>query len=145
MGEKPIFVARYRVYWSETDAALIMHFSNFFRICERAEEDFLEEVDLLSYRDKFSPSKRIILPRVHAECDYSTPLRPGDYYRVELMELNLGNKSIEYRWRIFNETLDKNSATCRIVAAFYDERLGRATPIPKDFRERIREYIEKRG
>ncbi len=37
----PLFSIRYRVWWSETDAALMMHFSNFFRVCERTEEEFL--------------------------------------------------------------------------------------------------------
>ncbi len=81
-NEKPLYVARYRVYWSETDAAIMMHFSNFFRICERAEEDFLESMGLKGPVGE--RGSRIILPRVHAECDYFTPLRPCD-----LIELNL--------------------------------------------------------
>ncbi len=143
MKKKPLYTAKYRVYWSETDAALIMHFSNFFRICERAEEDFLESIGLLSYRDK-PTGQRILLPRVHAECDFFAPLRPGDHYRVELNDLNFGNKSIEYVWEIYNEDLDRESARCKIVAAFYDERAGRAVPIPENFKKIIMDYIEKR-
>jgi len=142
MGKKSLFTAKYRVYWSETDAALIMHFSNFFRICERAEEDFLESIGLLSYRDR-ATGQRILLPRVHAECDFFAPLRPGDHYRVELSELNFGNKSIEYVWKIYNEDLNRESSRCRIVAAFYDEKVRKAVPIPENFKKIIMSYIEK--
>jgi acyl-CoA thioester hydrolase len=33
------FELRYRVYWSETDAAGIAHFTNILKIIEKAEED----------------------------------------------------------------------------------------------------------
>ena len=47
MTEKPLFTARYRVHWSETDAAGRMHFSNFFRVLERCEEDLLASLGLI--------------------------------------------------------------------------------------------------
>ncbi len=56
--------------------------------------------------------------------------------------MKLGNKSIEYLWRIVNETLNKHSAICKIVAVFYDEKIGKAVPIPEEFRKKILEIKE---
>ncbi len=130
----PLFSMRYRVWWSETDAALMMHFSNFFRVCERAEEEFLASLGVVQVGQ---PGSRLLMPRVRAECDYESPLRPGDTYRVDLVDLVLGRSSLQYSYEIFNETSRRLSARCRIVAALYDELTGRAREIPRELRERL--------
>ncbi|MEB2793468.1 MAG: acyl-CoA thioesterase [Caldisphaeraceae archaeon] len=131
-----IFSAVYRVYWSETDAAIMMHFSNFFRACERAEEDFFAS---LGYTHKENGGKRILMPRVHAECDYKSILRPGDAYRVTITEIQLGKRSIRYFYEIYNETLERLSAICKIVTVFYDETSGKSVELPKELREKLLE------
>ena len=70
--DKPLLSARYRVHWSETDAAGIMHFSNFFRVIERCEEDLLASLGLMD-RIVGHGIPPIVLPRVRAECWYQGP------------------------------------------------------------------------
>jgi len=134
----PVFSARYRVHWSETDAAGIVHFSNFFRYCERAEEDFLYSLGVCECVGR-EGRPVIAFPRVHSECSYEAPLRPGDVFRVDIDEVVIGNKSITYRFTIVNESLGRKSAVCRIVAVAYDLREGRSIPVPEELRRRLLE------
>ena len=131
-----VFSARYRVQWSETDAAGFVHFSNFLRYCERAEEDFLLS---LGFRYRFVNAATPVLafPRVRAGCDYMAPLRPGDRFRVDIVDVVLGNKSITYRFELFNEELGVASARCEIVAVAYSLVEGRSVPVPGELRERL--------
>ncbi|MEM2281872.1 MAG: acyl-CoA thioesterase, partial [Candidatus Bathyarchaeia archaeon] len=65
------FKALYRVSWVDTDAAQIVHFSNFFRFFERAEEEFYEQMGLTEWLGV----KDLILPRGEAFCQYKKPAR----------------------------------------------------------------------
>ncbi len=134
MADRPLFTARYRVYWSETDAALMMHFSNFFRVCERTEEEFLASLGLSQVGE---PGKRIIMPRVRAECNYKSPLRPGDLYRVDIVDIVIGRSSLTYSYRIYNETRGAISAECNIVAVTYDESKGSSVAVPAYLKEKL--------
>jgi len=132
-----VFSARYRVRWSETDAAGFVHFSNFLRYCERAEEDFLLS---LGFRYRFIRGTSIPLvafPRVRAGCEYRAPLRPGDVFRVDIVDVVVGNKSIAYRFEIMNETLGRLSAVCEIVAVAYSLERGESVPVPSELREKL--------
>ncbi|HID41787.1 MAG TPA: acyl-CoA thioesterase [Pyrodictium sp.] len=138
MTGRPLFTARYRAYWSETDAAGIMHFSNFFRVLERCEEDLLASLGLVD-RVIGNSIPPIAFPRVHAECSYTAPLRLADAYRVEITGIELGRTSITYRFRIVNETLGRVSAECSIVAVAYSIHEGKTIPIPEEMRKKLLE------
>ncbi|MGC8573435.1 MAG: acyl-CoA thioesterase [Caldisphaera sp.] len=137
---EPIFSAKYRVYWSETDAAIMMHFSNFFRVCERTEEDFFASLNI---SQKGEVGKRLLMPRVHAECDYKNPLRPGDLYSVNITEILLGKSSIRYTYEIYNESSNQLSAICKIVAVVYDEINNKSMEIPQELRKKLIEMGAK--
>lgn len=134
MASRPIFSASYRVYWSETDAACWMHFSNYFRICERTEEEFLAG---LGFTQSSRPGKRLIMPRVSARCDYKSPLGPGDFYRVDITGIIIGRSSLTYEYEIYNETTNRLAAKCTIVTVAYDESLGRSVELPRELKEKL--------
>ena len=138
---EPVYVARYRVWWSETDAAGIVHFTNFLRYCERAEEEWLRGLGFCQCpRGGGFGAPRIVLPRVSAGCEYMFPLWPGDEFTVSIDEVVVGNKSIEYRFTIRNETRGgRVSARCRIVAVAYDTVEGSSIPLPDELRKRLLE------
>lgn len=144
MGDKSLFAARYRVHWSETDAAGIMHFSNFFRVIERCEEDLLASLGLMD-RIVGHGIPPIAFPRVHAECRYQAPLRLADTYRVEVTRIEIGRTSIAYRFRIVNETLGRVSAECGVIAVAYSLAEGKPIPVPEEMRKKLLEIgaVEK--
>ena len=126
-----LFTARYRVYWSDTDAAGIAHFTSFLKYCERAEEDLI--YSLAGKRDYRSVG--VLLPRVKASCTYHYPLYPGDALRVDIEDITVGGKSITYKFTIHNETRGNLSAECEIVAVAVDPRTMKSTELPKEFKQ----------
>jgi YbgC/YbaW family acyl-CoA thioester hydrolase len=73
---------RRRVEFSETDMAGIVHFSQFFRYMEAAEHDLFRSMGT-SVVTKLE-DQHYGWPRVHAECDYLSPLRFEDEFDVRL-------------------------------------------------------------
>ncbi|WP_252901543.1 hypothetical protein [Vulcanisaeta sp. JCM 14467] len=61
------FKAKYYIYWVDTDAAGIAHFTSFLRLVERAEEDFYRMNGILHYHS--------IAPRRELFITYTAPLR----------------------------------------------------------------------
>ncbi len=72
-----------RVEFSETDAAGIVHFSNFFRYMESAEHAFFRSLGYSIMMRRFDPP--LGFPRVHVSCDYRSPLRFEDLVEVHLL------------------------------------------------------------
>jgi acyl-CoA thioester hydrolase len=100
-----------RVEFSETDMEGIMHFSNFFRFMETAEHAFFRS---LGYSVVLSRNGLpLCLPRVHAECDYRSPLRFEDEVQVHLLVEKKGTRSLTYQFRFHNLSQPKPSEVAR--------------------------------
>ena len=130
--EAPVYSLEGRVYWSETDAAQIAHFTTFLRYCEKTEEEFLIS---LGGRPGFPPE--ILFPRVHVEIDYYAPLRVHDRYRVDLISVEPGRKSITWRYRIHNLDLQELSAECTIVTVAFDPKTWTSIEVPERLRKAL--------
>ena len=101
----------YKIAFSETDMAGLVHFSNFFKYMEIAERDFFElvGVDLI----KTNPDELLGWPRGRAECKFSAPIRFGDTIDIHLAVKAVKDRAIEYQFRIFR----RNDDGSRIQAA----------------------------
>jgi len=89
-----------RVEFSETDAAGIVHFSNFFRYMESVEHAFFRSLGhSVMLRDHQPP---LGFPRVHAECDYRSPLRFEDVVEVQLLVQEKKPKALTYQIRFYS-------------------------------------------
>lgn len=86
-----------RVEFADTDMAGIMHHSNFFRFMETAEHDFYRSLGFSVVMPDTDP--RLGWPRVHAECDFSRPLRFEDEVEIHLIVREKKSKSITYEFR----------------------------------------------
>ncbi|HVM48363.1 MAG TPA: thioesterase family protein [Candidatus Acidoferrum sp.] len=86
-----------RVEFSETDMEGIMHFSNFFRFMETAEHAFFRSLGLSVVLPRNGIT--LCLPRVHAECDYTAPLRFEDEVEVHLLVERKSRRSLTYQFR----------------------------------------------
>ncbi len=137
----PIYAWRSRVYWSDTDTARIAHFSSIFRFCEMAEEEFV-----INTIGPWKPGS-VMFPRVHAECDFHKPLHVHDLFRVEIVGVFIGGKSITWRFRVYNESRGYESAECTIVTVAVDPETLQAVWVPDEVRRRLIEAgaVEKAG
>src|SRR5262245_50972222 len=85
-----------RVQFSETDAAGIVHFSNFFRYFEDAEHELWRAAGL-SIHPEQSP---IGWPRVSASCEYHRPLKFEHEFEVHVRISQLSKRAITYSGQI---------------------------------------------
>ena len=132
----PLHSLRGTVFWSETDSARIAHFSSFFKMCEWAEEDFYRR---LVGDDRFHDilKQGVMFPRVRAECSFEYPLHVHDDYRVDIVDVVVGGKSVAYAFEVWNETHGRLSARCTIVTVAVDIGEFRAVDVPQDLREAL--------
>ena len=130
-----------RVEFSDTDMAGIMHFSNFFRFMEAAEQAFFRSLGLSIHDSRRRPV--IGWPRVHASCDFRRPLRFEDLVEVHLQVREKRERSLVYSFtfRRLNEPSSPEVARGRLVVACVSrpEPQGpmASIPIPKSISDKI--------
>ena len=134
------FKAVRRVEFSETDMAGIVHYSNFFRYMETAEHGFFRSLGFSVVMDHFDPP--VGWPRVHAECDYSEPLRFEDEVEIHMLVSEKKPKSLSYlfKFRKLNSPspveVARGKLTVVCVTRGADGKL-KAALIPKAVADRI--------
>ncbi|MBI1840314.1 MAG: acyl-CoA thioesterase [Verrucomicrobia bacterium] len=132
------FSLRRRVEFAETDMAGIMHFSNFFRFMESAEAAFYRSLG-------FSIVKQVEgtgWPRVHAECDYASPLRFEDEVEVRLLVKEKRTRSISLLFKFLKMENGQEIVAARgaVTAVYITRSLDgalKATPIPEAFHQKV--------
>ena len=132
------FKASFRVSWAETDAAQIVHFSNYFRFFERTEEELYRHLSF-NFNDVMG-KHNIFLPRVEAFCQFKKPARFNDLLEVELRVKEIKEKSIRYGFKIFNKESTVLLANGYIVIVAVDRETGKATAIPMEITEKLKQF-----
>jgi YbgC/YbaW family acyl-CoA thioester hydrolase len=129
------------VEFGDTDMAGIVHFANFFRFMEAAEQAFLRACGLSVVLEW--EGERLSFPRVAASCDYLRPARFEDVLDITVSVARLGRSSVTYAFEFFKgpELLARGQMTavcCRIVAGQGPE----AREVPARIRERLQRGSE---
>src|SRR5262245_6146765 len=107
-----------RVDFVDTDMAGIVHFSNFFRFTESAEQEFLHALGLgVSLTWEGQPMG---FPRVSAACSYLKPARFEDVLDIAVKIQTIGRKSVTYAFEFSRngEPIARgevSSVCCRVV------------------------------
>ncbi len=96
------------------------------------EEDFFNTV--LGWR--WRPGS-VMFPRVRAECSYYKPLFVHDDFRVDIVDVVIGRKSITYRFEVYNESRGYKSADCTIVTVAVSPDTMEAIEVPGDVRDKL--------
>ena len=129
------------IEFADTDAAGIMHFSNFFRLMEVTEHAFFRSLGFSIHKPE--AEHRIGWPRVHAECSYKQPLRFEDIAEIQLLVREKKSKSLTYTFIIRKvngqaiQEVARGSLTA--VCITWDSKNGRmaAAPIPAEIADKI--------
>ena len=130
-----------QVEFSDTDMAGIMHFSNFFRFMEAAEHAFFRSLGFSIHTTGFR--EQLGWPRVHADCDFSYPLRFEDVVEICLKVREKSEKSLVYGFifRKLNEEPAREVArgTLAVACVTRDQASGRmkGVPIPPEIADKI--------
>lgn len=86
-----------RVEFSETDMAGIVHYSNFFKYMESAEHAFFRSLGFSIVTENLETP--LGWPRVHAQCDFSQPLRFEEEFEVHLLVQEKKSRTLTYLFR----------------------------------------------
>ncbi len=137
------FVYVHRVRFEEVDAAGIVYFARFFSFCHDAMAAMLSGLD--GGYAALVTKRRLGLPAVHCEADFSAPLRFGDDVRVAVVVERLGASSCALRFDLERADPDGRGspspvATLRHVVALTDLAAMRAVPLPEDVRSVFEAY-----
>jgi YbgC/YbaW family acyl-CoA thioester hydrolase len=128
-----------QVEFSDTDAAGIMHFSNYFRFMETAEHAFFRSLGTSIQRE----GADVGWPRVFAECHYKYPLRFEDVVEIALFVREKRTKSIVYSFvfRKLNDSPPREVArgTLAVACVKRSTPSGKliSVPIPKALSDKI--------
>jgi len=133
------FKTSFRVSWADTDAAQVVHFSNYFRFFEKTEEEFYRH---LGFTFTDAEDKGLWFPRVEAFCQFKKPAKFNDLLEVELTIEELKEKSIKYGFKIFNKESAVLLANGHMVVVVANKQTGKATQIPKEIAEKLKTFCK---
>jgi len=128
------------IQFSDTDMAGIVHFANFFRFMERAEHAFFRSLGLsIVERNVALEDIPVGWPRVHASCDFLSPLLFEDEVEVELLVEDLRTRAIRYLFRVrkADGTLAAEGRIAAVCVQKDPERGMKAVEIPARIREKL--------
>jgi acyl-CoA thioester hydrolase len=134
------FKTSIRVTWADTDAAGVVHFSNYFRFFEKAEEEFYRALGFSFWDFR---SRGLWFPRVEAFCQYKKPAAFNDVLEVEVTVEQLREKSVRLGFSILNEETRGLLASGYLVIVAADRQAGTATRIPIDAFEKFKTYAKQ--
>ena len=132
-----MFTTKYKISFGETDPGGILFFAELFKITHIVYERFLESFK--TKRNYFLDDEHII-PIVHTEADFVSPLKFGDEVMCSVAVKHIGNSSfsLEYQFKKNDKTMATSKTTHVIV--------GRSdfmkTKIPKDLLSRLSEHLD---
>ena len=134
------FTCTERVQFSDTDMAGIVHFSNFFRYMERVEHAFFRSLGFSIVDPAHMGEERVGWPRVHASCDYFSPLHFEEEFECELLVEEVRSKVVRHLIRFWKAD-GELAAEGRITASCLrrDPAIVKMTAIeiPHRFRDQI--------
>ena len=130
-----VFKHTFETRWVDTDAARVMHYSNYFRYFEACEEEYYRSLglDFKTIREKH----QIGLPRVEAHCTYKSSRRCGDAIEVMLNVGEVAEKTITYNFQVLLKENGKLAAEGYLKCIAVDDN-WKAVPLPDELVKVIR-------
>ena len=130
------FVYQQRVAFVDTDMAGIVHFSNFFRYMEAAEDAFLQHLGIKLVGT--AEGRPMSFPRLSVQASYISPLHYGDVVEVEVQLMELGEKKIRYAFLM--QSNSRVVARGEILTICCEMNPLRSIPIPTSMHEKLATY-----
>jgi len=126
-----------RVAWVDTDAVGVVHFSNYLRYFERAEEEFYRH---LGFTFDDAAIQDYWFPRVEVFCQYRKPARFNDLLEVELAIEELKEKSVRYGFKISKKETQTLIAEGHVIVVSAKRQTGKAAQMPPEFVDKLKPY-----
>jgi len=133
------FVHEMRARFQDIDGAGILFFGRNFDYFHDAYVAFLEALGMPLHRNL--DHGEFLIPLVHAEADFSKPIKFGDQCNVQVRIARLGNSSYTVSYTMVS---DQGQALTRgqTVHCCVDRETFQARPLPDRLTEAFRPYLE---
>lgn len=123
---------------TDTDAAGILFFANYFRLAHEAYESFMDSIDFgLSV---ILDESDFLLLIAHAESDYKESLRLGQQYSIEISVENIGSKSFRLMFEFLNGS-DVSIATVSTIHVAVDKATDQTISLPPKLRDALTAHL----
>jgi 4-hydroxybenzoyl-CoA thioesterase len=141
MKSAPLFSRQRLIRFSDCDPAGIVFYPQYFVMFNGLVEDWVGEGLALGYADLVI-GRRIGLPTVRLEADFTAVSRMGDTVALELSVERLGTRSLTLALRCTGAAGDTRMAMRQVlVSTSLDTH--RAIPIPDDLRRAIERALAR--
>lgn len=129
-----MFETKYKIAFSETDPGGILFFAEFFKIAHITYERFFDSLNL---KRNYFLDKEFILPIVHANADYISPVKFGDELKCEVFVGKIGETSFELKYNLFN----KNQIAAKVITkhVVVKKEVFKKSEVPKDLLIKLKE------
>lgn len=128
------------VRWVDTDALRVVHYSNYFRYVEAAEEELYRSLGF-TFTD-LNEKYKIAIPRVEAFCRYKAPARFGDIIVVLLQLGEKREKTMRYDFEIQRKPDGELLCNGYLKIVSLDLVSWKATTLPSDLTTKVVNALE---
>jgi len=132
-----MFTTKVKVYFYDADPAGIIFYASLFKYVHASYEDFLRS---LHTERNFFFDRDYILPIMHAEADYVSPICVGDELRIDLTVSLLKKSSFELNYKFYKED-GKFTALAKTVHVCVLKEKFEKIELPKDFYEKLKSNL----
>ena len=134
-----VFKTTYRVTWSDVDAAKVVHHANYFRLFQKAEEEFYEHLGFGTGFTYFV-ERGIWFPRTEAYCRFKAPSSLGDTLEISLTVKSIREKAVQYAFVIKKMDKDVTVAEGYVTAVVADRKALETVEIPSEIVQKLRAF-----
>jgi YbgC/YbaW family acyl-CoA thioester hydrolase len=120
-----------QIAFDDADGEGIVFFGNYFRLAHRALEQYLPQIGI-PWKIWFD-NENWGIPLRKVECEYLSPLRPGQQFEAQIHVETLGDSSLTFGYTFFFE--GKPVAKLKTVHVFIDRKLLSKIAIPEDLKK----------
>jgi 4-hydroxybenzoyl-CoA thioesterase len=128
------------IKFEEVDAAGIVFFAHFMTYAHEAMERFFDP--LPGGYAGLVLTRRIGLPAVRLEAEFSAPVRYGEALRIETSVTRIGRRSLTFRYRMFRSYDAVLSAVLKHFVVTTDLVKLSSCPMPADVRALLSAHLE---
>ena len=128
------------VRWVDTDALRVVHYSNYFRYVEAAEEELYRSLGF-TFKD-LNEKYKIAIPRVEAFCQYKAAARFGDTLTVILRLGEKTEKTMRYDFEIERKADSELFCNGYLRIIGLDLVSWKATALPTDLTAKVVNALE---
>lgn len=128
------------VRWVDTDALRVVHYSNYFRYVEAAEEELYRTLGF-TFKE-LNEKYNIAIPRVEAFCSYKAAARYGDIVTVVLRLNGKTEKTMRYEFEILRKSDGELLCNGYLKIIGLDLTTWRATTLPPDLIAKVASALQ---